>query len=48
MTDTTIAGQSKTIQVSQQLSDLQSYQNQERLTRVLELLERQLSQKVPV
>jgi hypothetical protein len=47
-TDTTIAGQSKTIQVSQQVSDLQSYQNQERLTRVLELLERQLSQKVPV
>ena len=46
--DPQIAGQSKTIQVSQQLSDLPSYQNQERLVRVLELLERQLSQKVPV
>jgi len=44
-TDTTIAGQSKTIQVSQQVSDVPSYQNQDRLVRVLELLERQLSQK---
>jgi len=44
-TDTTIAGQSKTLQVAQQPLE---YQNQERLVRVLELLERQLAQKVPV
>ena len=47
-TDTTIAGQSKTLQVAQQPLDIQSYQNQERLVRVLELLERQLVQKVLV
>jgi GTPase Era involved in 16S rRNA processing len=46
-TDTTITGQSKTLQVAQQPLDIESYQQQERLVRVLELLERQLAQKVP-
>jgi hypothetical protein len=48
ITDTNIAGQSKTLQVSQSSFLIQSTQQQERLIRVLELLERQLVEKMPV